>query len=193
MPLLLLLPLLVVVVALAWALLLPLSLRARYRNGRARRRLVGWAIRVNAGLLGVSALVYLLSAWIASHWFADALRDAALGLVLGLAVGALGVALTRFERDAAGDWFTPNRWVVLGLTMLIAARILVGLWLSARGGADLLSAGARPAQPDAWLRADDWLRGGGWLGIGGMLLGYPLAYAIGLRARLPRATRRPLR
>jgi hypothetical protein len=165
MPVLLLLPVLVLVVVLAWALLLPLSLWARYRNGRARRRAVGCALRVNAGLLDLSTLLFLVSAWIAGRWFADALADAALGLAGGMLVGALGIALTRFEPDADGFHYTPNRWVVLGLTTLIAARIVAGLWLSAHG---------------------DWVRGSGWLGVGGVLLGYALATAWGLRARLPR-------
>jgi hypothetical protein len=177
MPVLLLLPLLVLVVVALWALLLPVSLWARYRAGRARRRAQGWVIRANAWLLVVSCALYLLSAWITSNWVAHALRDAALGGLAGIAVGIVGLWLTRFEPDDTGYFFTPNRWLVLALTALVAARIAVGLWLAWR------SAGAASSPIDAWLQA------GSLFGVGGVLLGYYLAYTWGLRARLPKRAR----
>jgi hypothetical protein len=170
MPVLLLIPLLVLVVVALWALLLPVSLWARYRAGRARRRAQGWVIRANAWLLGVSCALYLLSAWIASNWVGHALRDAALGGLAGIGVGIVGLWLTRFEHDDAGFHFTPNRWLVLALTMLVAARIAAGLWLAWRSSG---------APTTAWLQA------GSLFGVGGLLLGYYLAYTWGLRARLP--------
>lgn len=171
MPLLLLIPLIVLVVVALWALLLPFSLWARYRAGRARRRAQGWVIRANAWLLVASVAIYLLSAWIASHWVAPALRDAAIGALAGGAIGIVGLWLTRFERDDAGFFYTPNRWLVLGLTMLVAARIAFGMWLALRDVA---------GTPAAWLEA------GSLFAVGGVLLGYYLAYTWGLRARLPR-------
>ena len=172
MPVLLLVPLIVLVVVALWALLLPVSLWARYRTGRARRRAQGWVIRANAWLLVASCALYLLSAWIASHWAAPALRDAAVGGLAGIGIGIVGLWLTRFERDDTGYFFTPNRWLVLALTVLVAARIVVGLWFV--------------LHPVAAMPGDAWLQAGSLFGVGGVLLGYYLAYTWGLRARLPR-------
>jgi hypothetical protein len=169
MPVLLLVPLVVLVVVALWALLLPVSLWARYRSGTARRRAQGWVIRANAWLLAASCALYLGSAWISAHWIAHASRDAALGLLAGVATGIVGLWLTRFERGGTTLVYTPNRWLVLALTGLVAARLVAGLWL---------------AWGDAGP-ADAWLQAGSLFGVGGVLLGYYLAYTWGLRARLP--------
>jgi hypothetical protein len=169
MPALLLIPLVVLVVVALWALLLPVSLWARYRAGTSRRRAQGWVIRANAWLLVASCGLYLGSAWISAHWVAHASRDAMVGMLAGTAVGIAGLWLTHFERDEGGLVYTPNRWLVLALTLLVAARLVAGLWLAWHD--------AGPA--DAWLQA------GSLFGVGGVLLGYYLAYTWGLRARLP--------
>jgi hypothetical protein len=174
MPVLLLVPIVVLVVVALWALLLPVSLWARYRAGRARRRAQGWVIRANAWLLVASIALYLGSAWIATHWMDAALRDAALGGLAGAVLGIIGVWLTRFEHDESGYFYTPNRWLVLGLTALVAVRLAAGLWLALR---------------DAANPADAWLRAGSLFAVGGLLLGYYLAYTWGLRARLPKRGR----
>ena len=173
MPVLLLVPLLVVAVFALWLVLLPLLLWARYRNGTARRRAQGWAIRVNAWLLAISVPMLLLSAWFMTHWHEAALIETAVGLLLGVLLGIVSVWLTRFEPDASGFHYTPNRWLVLSLTLLLAARIVAGLVV----GWQRMGTGA--AAPTALLDA------GGLLAIAGVLLGYALAYTWGLRARLP--------
>jgi hypothetical protein len=174
-PILLLVALVVMVVALLALLLFPFSLWARDRSGRARRRAQGWGVRGNAWLFLLSVPLFLAPAWFASHWWPHAGRDAVLGLVAGIALGAFGLLLTRFEHDADGFHFTPNRWVVLALILVIVARIAVGLWLAL---APVLGYGTGVA--------GGWLHGGGWFGIAGLLLGYHGSYAWGLRARLPR-------
>jgi hypothetical protein len=176
MPLLLLLPLLVVAIVLLWALLLPFAMRARYRAGTSRRRAQGWVVGVNAWLLLASVAVFALGAAIAQAWLAHAVRDATLGLMLGVAVGIAGLWLTRFERTADGLYYTPNRWLVLALVWIIAARIVLGMWTAwQRMGDEVATTGTQ------------WLHAGGWLGVGGLLLGYWVAYTWGLRARVRRA------
>ena len=173
MPLLLLLPLLFLLLVAAWLVLLPISLWARYASGRARRRAQGWVVRGNAWLLALLLPVFLAMAWAATLWMDDALRDACLGLLLGVVVGLVGLWLTRFERDAKGWIYTPNRWVVLALTTIVALRVLAGLWMAwgqVSGGA-----------PGA---LGEWLEAGAWMGIAGLFLGYGLAYTWGLRSRL---------
>lgn len=173
MPL-LLLPVLLLALALAWALLLPLGLWQRYRRGRARRRLRPWVVRTNAWLLLGSAALLLVGAWLAGHWVDAALLYATLGVLVGALVGIVGLWLTRFQREGARLFYTANRWLVLGLTVLVAARIGVGLLQAAR----------------LWSGADahaDWLaRQGSLLAVAGLLLGHYLAYSWGLRRRLPR-------
>ena len=174
MPLLLLIPLLLAGAVLLYLLLLPLALLQRYRLGRARRRALAWMVGANAWLLLLSAASFLLGAWMSEHWIAGALRHATVGLLAGLLLGVLGLAATRFDRDARGWFYTPNRWVVLAVTVIVAARIGYGCW-------------------SAW----SWTRGAaghaGWLAqqgslllAGGLLLGYYLAYYWGLRARIRR-------
>lgn len=174
MPLLLLLPLLVAGIFALWAVLLPFALVQRYRHGRARRRAQGWVVRANAVLLAGSALSLLIGAWIGGHWIDHAVRDATIGMLAGIALGIAGVWSTRFEATPQGLYYTPNRWLVLGLTSLLALRILVGLWLAWQSMRDAPAA-------QGW-RA--WFDHGGLLAVAAVLLGYYLAYTWGLRRRL---------
>lgn len=174
MPLLLLLPLLVAGVFALWVLLLPIALVQRYRHGRARRRAQGWAVRINAWLLALSAALLLLGAGIGNRWIDDALLDAASGLLLGLSLGAFGVRISRFESTPQGLYYTPNRWLVLAVTSLLALRIVVGAWLAGRYWQ------LAPAAT-GWAA---WIDRGGLLGVAAVLLGYHLAYTWGLRRRL---------
>ena len=174
MPLLLLLPLLVAGIFALWVVLLPVALVQRYRHGRARRRVQGWVVRANAWLLAASALLLLLGAWIGGHWIDNAMRDATVGMLAGIALGIAGVCSTRFEATSQGLFYTPNRWLVLGLTSLLALRILAGLWLGWQSMRDAPVA-------EGW---NAWLDHGGLLAVAAVLMGYYLAYTFGLRRRL---------
>lgn len=175
MPLLLLIPLLALLLAALWLVLLPWSLWMRYRGGRARRRARGWVVRTNAWVLAASVPLFLAGAWIATRWQPQALVDAVVGLLLGVLAGIVGLWLTRFERHARDLYYTPNRWLVLLLTSVVASRILGGAWMAWRHAAGAASTGLA-----------SWLEAGAWSGIAGLLLGYALATTWGLRARLPR-------
>jgi hypothetical protein len=172
MPLIVLLPLLAACVFALWVLLLPLSVMQRYRHGRARRRVQPLPVRINAWLLAVSALLFLAGSWVAGHWIADALRDAATGLAVGVGIGLVGTRLDRFEATDRGLYRTPSRWLMLAVATLLALRIGLGLWLAWSGN---------PAGEAGWQA---WLDRGGLLGVAGVLLGYALATAWALRARI---------
>ncbi|MEH6418113.1 hypothetical protein [Pseudomonas sp. CGJS7] len=171
MPL-LLIPLALLILLALWALLIPIGLIQRYRYGKARRRALPWAVSLAAALSLLSLLLLFVSAWIVGHWVDDAPLYAAAGLLAGAALGALGLGLTRFEDEPRGLFYTPNRWLVLGLTLVVAARIGFGLWQTAH----------------AWDEGHhDWLsRQGSLLAVGGLLLGYYQIYTLGLRRRLRR-------
>lgn len=169
MPLLLLIPLLLLVLLALWALLIPIGLIQRYRYGKARRRALPWAVALATALSLISLLLFFASAWVIGHWIDDAPVYAAAGLAAGCALGALGLGLTRFEDEARGLYYTPNRWLVLGLTLIVAARIVYGLWQGAQG----------------WSGHGAWLpRQGSLFAVGGLLLGYYQLYTLGLRRRL---------
>jgi hypothetical protein len=172
MPL-LLLPLLVLALMVLWLLLWPFALWQRYRMGRARRRAIAWVAGFNAWSLLVSVLVFLLGACLTGHWVEAALEDAAAGVVAGALLGLLGLALTRFEATPQGLYYTPNRWLVLALTLIVAARIAYSLYRMQQAWVADVHA--------AWLSQQ-----GSVLAVGGLLLGHYLAYAWGLRRRLRR-------
>jgi len=171
MPL-LLLPVLLAALVVLWVLLLPALLLLRYRTGRARQRAIAWVVGLNAWLLLVAALSLLGGAWMAQRWIADALPFAAGGLAVGIPLGMLGTRLATIQRTGAGTFHTPNRWLVLLLTTVVAFRIGMSAW-------------------QTWLHLHAGHAPGGLLdrqgslfALGGLLLGHYLAYAWGLRRAL---------
>ncbi len=170
----LLLPLVVLTLVAALVIVVPLSLHMRYRQGRARRRALGWLLRINAWGLLTSVPLFLAMAWLGSRWSEDAVLDAAVGLLLGAALGVLGLLLTRFERVDGRLHYTPNRWLVLVLTWLVAMRLVIGAWTAWRRATGVAGADT------GWVQAID---AGGLWAMGGVLLGYATTYAWGLHRR----------
>lgn len=177
MPL-LLIPLLIVGVVALWAVLLPIALLQRYRRGKARRRAQGWVIKGNAVLLAISALLFVLGAWIGARWIDGALQYACIGLGVGVVIGVAGLWLSRFESTGNGLYYTPNRWLVLSLTTLVAARIALSVWQMWQRWQSSSATGWELLGDHASLFA-----------VGGILLGYYLAYTWGLRSRIARLLR----
>lgn len=178
MPLLLLLPLGLMLLLALWLVLFPWSLWQRYRRGKATRRVWPWQVRLNLGLLWAAIAVFLLFSAVLQIWWPHQLLQAALGLCAGMALGALGIATSRFEWRETGLFHTPNAWLVLLLTLLVAGRIGLGLF-------QILQQGV------AWSR-DQVLAGdlhAGLTGLAGLLLGYALASTWGLHWRLRRLRR----
>lgn len=173
MPLLLLLPLLVICIIALVIALMPLSLWQRYRRGHSRRRAVGWAIGVNAWSALVAMGLFAISAAVSTVWIEGAATHAAIGVLGGVLVGFVGLWLTHFEHDGTHVHYTPNRLLVLVLTLLVAARIGLGLWQVAHVAAP---------RGDAWV-----LQHASLFAFGGLLLGYATTYAWGVRSRVRRA------
>lgn len=166
---------LLVFVLLAPVVLLPLSIVQRYRVGTARRPARAWVATLNAAGFSLSAVVGVVVAAITSWWAPGALTATAGGLVLGALLGSAGLLLSRWESQGGILHFTPNRWLVLAVTVLVVARLGYGVW---RGW-------------HAWGVAADqsWLAEAGVAGslaAGAVVIGYGLAFWTGVRWRIGR-------
>jgi len=90
------------------------------------------------------------------------------GLVLGIALGLVGLRLTRFEVTAEGLYYVPSAHLGIALSTLLVARIAYRY----------LSAGALPGNPGAAPAALHLTPL--TLALVGMLGGYYVTYAVGL-------------
>jgi hypothetical protein len=167
--------LLAVALVLAPIILMPVSLVIRYRVGTARRQARGWVAMLNVVALVISTGLFLLGAALANIWVPQAFGYSLLGLLGGFALGIVGLWLSRWEHGGASLHYTPNRWLVLAVTLLVTARILFGLWRSWHAW--------HQATGDSALAA---FGVAGSLAAGAVVLGYYLSYWLGIRRRLRR-------
>jgi hypothetical protein len=177
-PLLLLAAVLLFVIVFS-VVLLPLSLVQRYRIGTARRPARGWMIALNLGGLGLSTVVFLLTAAFTNAWVPQAFRYAVTGLATGCVLGLVGLALTRWETGMPSLHYTPNRWLVLGITLVVTVRIAYGFWRTWHAW--------RAAYEHTSVIAASGVAGS--LAAGAVVLGYYLAYWAGVRRRIRRHAR----
>jgi hypothetical protein len=175
--------LLLLVLPLVVIALMPLILIQRYRMGTARRLARPWAATLNVALMVLSVFCFLAAAAFTAVWVPNAFRGAAAGLVVGAGLGLVGLVLTRWEPTTATLHYTPNRWLVLVVTFMVSARVLYGFWRSWKAaeagiyGTQMVLAFGIPES----------------LAVGGAVIGYYIAYAWGVRRRVLRWQRRPLR
>jgi hypothetical protein len=178
MPLIAALLVLIAVLALA-VLLLPVSLIQRYRLGTRRRAARGWMITLNLTGVALSTALFLFSAAVMSPWIPGAFTYSVAGLTAGCLAGLLGLALTRWEPAPGGLHYTPSRPLLLGLTLVIFARLIYGIWRS-------WHAWTAAADTTSWLAASG---AQGSLAAGAVVLGYYFVFWVGVRRRLTRAQR----
>jgi hypothetical protein len=170
---LLILPVLVVVSLIA---LVPISIVQRYRMGTSRQRARGWLASINLAALSLSAVMFLAGAAVTSVWVPGAFTYSAAGFATGCVLGMIGLCLTRWESAPGSLHFTPSRSLVLVMTLVVTARLLYGFWR----GVHAWRAGVEGA---AWSGAAGLA---GSMAAGGVVLGYYLAYWIGVRRRFRR-------
>lgn len=173
MPL-LLVPLVLLGLLVFMLVMLPLSLVLRFRASSTRRKAWGWMVSLNLFAAFLSSAVLLLTAAVTNAWIPNAFRNAAIGFLVGLALGVLGIALSRWESSHQGLHYTPNRWLILLLTTVVTARVLYGFWRA-------WNAFQTTPEGESWLAASG---AAGSLGAGAIVLGYYLMYWAGLRRRL---------
>ena len=179
MPLLLLL----LALPLVFIALTPFMLIQRYRVGSARRQARPWMATFGLVMMIVSTIFFLVGSGITGFWVQDAFAGAAAGVGVGVVLGIVGLLLTRWETSPRTLHYTPNRWLVLFVTLIVSARVLYGLYRSAlvaqagvTGTAVVLAFGI----PES-------------LAAGGAVIGYYLAFNAGLRWRIRRWQHRALR
>jgi hypothetical protein len=170
--------LLVILLAiLASVVLIPITLVMRYRAGTARRRVRGWLATINAAGLAVSTAFFLTAAALTNIWVPDAFVYASAGLVGGAIIGVVGLGLTRWEAMPGAVFYTPNRWLVLAITLAVTGRLAYGFWRGWNAWQSL-------AGDTSWAAAAGVA---GSLAAGAVILGYYFVYWLGVRRRAPRA------
>jgi hypothetical protein len=172
-PIVLLLAVSLVIIFIA-IVLTPVTLVQRYRVGTVRRPARGWVATLNLVAIVISIGIFLVSAALTTIWVPGAFTYSLAGLLVGCACGTLGLALTRWEASPSALHYTPNRWLVLIITLLVTARLLYGFWRS-------------------WHSWQSGMEGGSWfvsagvpgsLAAGAVVLGYYAVYWAGVRRRL---------
>jgi hypothetical protein len=165
-----------VLVVLAFVALIPIALVQRYRMGTARQRAKGWLAAINIVGFALSASMFLVTAAFTSIWVHGALTYTAGGLATGCVLGMVGLWLTRWEPAPGSLFYTPNRWLVLGITLAVTGRVLFGFWRAWHTWSADLDDGS-------WFAAAGVAES---MAAGAVVLGYYLAYWIGVRRRIRR-------
>jgi hypothetical protein len=93
---------------------------------------------------------------------------------VGGVLGGVGLWLARFEPSGEALHYTANRWLVLAITLAVAARIAYGFWRGFESWRSGIEGGA-------WLVASGAAES---LAAGAVVLGYYLTFWWGLRRRL---------
>ncbi len=156
--------------------MLPLSLAMRFRASSARRQAWGWVISFNLFAALLSFTVLLITAAVSNTWVPNAFRYVLLGSGCGLLLGLAGLATSRWETTPQTLHYTPNRWLILLITLVVSARILYSFWRAWH---------AWQTTPDgaSWIAASGVA---GSMGAGAAILGYYVVYWVGVRRRASR-------
>jgi hypothetical protein len=98
-------------------------------------------------------------------------------MAFGGILGLVGLAMTRWESQPEGLFYTPSRWLALLVTLAIAARFGYGWWRATHSGS--------PSSGDQhWLIAASGTQLS--VAVAAGLIAYYLVYSIGVRLRVTR-------
>jgi hypothetical protein len=159
----------------------PFLLIIRFRLGVARRPARRWIATINALSLLASAALFLWIAALTNSWVPNAFRYSLIGLIAGVLLGLLGLKVTRWEPTTRALYYTPNRWLVLLITIAVTTRLLFGLWR-------IWHVWRTTGHDASWL-ASAGIPGS--MAVGALVLGYYLTYFVGVRWRLARSRSSP--
>ena len=158
-----------------------LSLALRYRAGTARRQGRRWVATMNVWLTSFSAVFFLSFTFLISFWLGTAFRFALLGICFGAILGLLGLAMTHWESQPEGLFYTPSRWLALLVTLAIAARFGYGWWHATHSGS------SAPGEQNWVMTASGTELS---LAVAAGLIAYYLVYSIGVRLQIARHEQR---
>jgi hypothetical protein len=168
--------LLAIFIVLAVIALIPVSIVQRFRMGTMRRPARGWVAALNLAAVALSIGLFALGALITSRWVPEALTYTLAGLGIGCLLGLVGMALTRWEWFRGRLHYTPNRWLVLAITLVVAARVFYGFWRS-------WEAWQASVESMTWVAASGVA---GSMSGGAVVLGYYLVFWAGVGTRIRR-------
>jgi hypothetical protein len=131
---------------------------------------------LNLIAVAFSAVLFLVGAFITSRLIPEALIYTLAGLGAGCVLGLLGIGLTRWEYAGRRLQYTPNRWLVLTITVVVAARVLYGFWRT-------WEAWRASVDTMAWVAASGVATS---MSAGAIVLGYYLIFWTGVRGRIRR-------
>jgi hypothetical protein len=174
---------LLVFVLLALTGVILLSLALRYRAGTARRQARGWVASLNVWITSFSAVFFLSFTLLLSFWVGSAFGFALTGMCVGGILGLLGLAMTRWESQDEGLFYTPSRWLAFLIVFAITARFVYGWWRATHSGSNVSAHGGQHCLITA---SGTQLS----LAVAAGLIGYYLVYSIGVRLRMERWDRR---
>ena len=164
-------------VLLAFSGVVLLSLALRYRAGTARRQARRWVASLNIWMTSFSAVFFLSFTFLLSFWVDSAFRFGLIGMGCGSILGLVGLAITRWESQPQGLFYTPNRWLALLVTFAIAARFVYGWWRTTHSGSNV------PVDQHWLITASGTQLS---LAVAAGLIGYYQVYSVGVRLRLTR-------
>ena len=162
-------------VLLAFTGVVLLSLALRYRAGTARRQARRWVASLNVWMTSFSAVFFLSFTLLLSFWVDSAFRFTLIGLGCGGILGLIGLAMTRWESQPEGFFYTPSRWLALLITLAIAARFVYGWWRATHSGSNA------PADQHWVITASGTQLS---VAVAAGLIGYYLVYSVGVRLRI---------
>ena len=168
-------------VLLAFAGVVLLSLALRYRAGTARRQARRWVASLNIWMTSFSTVFFLSFTLLLSFWVDSAFRFALIGIGCGGILGLVSLAMTHWESQPKGLFYTPSRWLALFITLTIAARFIYGWWRATHPGSNVTG-------DQHWLITASGTQLS--LAVAAGLIGYYLVYSLGVRLRLTRHEQR---
>jgi hypothetical protein len=138
------------------------SIYRRVRRNIGRQKLRPRRIIVSIVIFSALGLAFLAMSLLQLHL----LLGIGGGLALGVALGFVGLRLTKFETTDVGHFYTPNTPIGIGLSVLFIGRVLYRFWVLSN--TDLSSGHPPPFQSPLTFF------------IFGLFVGYYLVFYIGL-------------
>jgi hypothetical protein len=155
----------------AMAALILFALYRRFRRLFSRQPLQPTRIKVRIALLSLVAVLLVVRSLHSQNLAAAGF----VGLAAGAALGYVGLRLTRFDNMPGGIFYTPNGYIGAILSALLLSRIVYRF--------QMLYPAMQAAQADDANPFAAFQRSPLTFGLFGIVIGYYLAYCVGLLLR----------